>query len=234
MTKKGMSVSSMFSSIAFRYDFLNALLSFGRDRYWRQFTASSITGEFEGAFLDVATGTGDLAVEVARRAGEKSSIIGIDFCQNMLDRARDKMIKAMPGKVELICAQAELLPFCDNIFEGITIGFGLRNMPDIERALKEIVRVLKVGRRLICLEFSLPENKIFGRIYSIYLLRILPVLGGIISGNKEAYAYLPRSISEFPSSSRLKELMERTGLREVEAHPLTFGVVTVHIATKQK
>jgi len=232
MTDRGIYIRRMFSGIAFRYDFLNALLSFGRDKYWRRFTASRIDAGFGGMVLDIATGTGDLAVEVARRIGEGSDIVGVDFCQDMLVKAQDKIRKSPRSKLELICAQAELLPFPDNTFDSVTIGFGLRNA-DIGGTLGEIARVLKEGGKLLCLEFSQPRRRIFGRIYSLYLFRILPFLGKAISGNKEAYAYLPRSISEFPSSPELKRVMEKAGLRDIEAYPLTFGAVTVHVATRK-
>jgi len=233
MASRGVYICKMFSTIVDNYDFLNALLSFGRDKYWRKFAVSKIEFRPGGKTLDVATGTGDLALELANRVGEGGKVIGIDFCIEMLGKARDKLAKTRRYNLEFICARAEVLPFPNSTFDCVSIAFGLRNVADIGQALQEITRVLKIGGKLLCLEFSQPKDKIFRQIYYFYIFHILPFLGRIISKNGEAYAYLPQSIAKFPSSSELIHIMQKVGLENVVVYPLTLGAVTIHIATKK-
>ena len=233
MASKEVHTRKMFSAIADNYDFLNTLLSFNRDRYWREFAVSRTEfGPGERA-LDVATGTGDLAMELARRAGKEGKVIGIDFCPEMLSKAQDKLAKTRYHNLELICAKAELLPFPDDTFDCVSTSFALRNVAEIEQTLQEMARVLRIGGKLLCLEFSQPQHKIFRRIYYFYILHILPRLGQAISRNKEAYAYLPRSIVGFSSSLELKQIMEKVGLGNIVAYPLTLGIATAHVAIKK-
>jgi demethylmenaquinone methyltransferase/2-methoxy-6-polyprenyl-1,4-benzoquinol methylase len=223
----------MFSSIASNYDFLNTLLSFNRDKCWRRFAASKIELRSGAKILDVATGTGSLALELAMRADKGRKVIGVDFSQEMLSKAKDKLTKIQCDNLELIQAKAEALPFPDNTFDYTAIGFGLRNMTDIEQTLWEMARVTKVGGRLICLEFSQPQRLIFRQIYKFYIFHILPFIGGIVSKNKEAYAYLPQSIVKFPSFLELKGIIRKLGLRDIVAYPLTLGIATVYVAIKE-
>lgn len=227
MEDKATYIHGMFSAIADKYDLHNTLLSFNRDKHWRRFAVSK-TGVIGGErTLDVATGTGKLARELAEEVGERGEVIGIDFCQRMLYKA-----KSRKANTELVLATSESLPFPDNTFDCATIGFALRNVADIEKTLQETTRVIKPGGKAVCLEFSLPRHRIFKKIYRFYLFDILPFIGGLISGYKEAYTYLPRSIEEFPEPEELKQTMERVGLKEVQFYPLTWGIVTVHLGTK--
>lgn len=225
-------VQRIFSSIAGNYDFADTLLSFNRDRCWRRFTARRAGLKPGGKALDIATGTGKLALELAREAGNEGEVVGIDFCDEMLSRAQDKLAKTKHHNVTLALASAESLPFPDNTFDCVTIGFGLRNVADIEQTLREMSRVVKVGARVVCLEFNQPENHVFRAIYRPYLFHVLPFLGGLISGDRDAYSYLPRSIAGFPRPQEVKRVMEGVGLRDVEIYFLTMGVVAVYVGIK--
>lgn len=233
MASKEVYICRVFSAIAGRYDFLNALLSFNRDKRWRKFAVSRAELGHGEIVLDIATGTGDLALELARRVGEGGEVIGIDFCAEMLIKAREKIQKTYCHNLRLVCAKAEALPFPDDTFDCVSIGFALRNVSVIEQALGEMARVLRVGGNLVCLEFSRPQHKVFRRIYRLYIFLVLPFLGRVISRNREAYAYLPRSIMEFPSSFEIKRIMRKVGLRDIMVYPLTFGVATTYIAIKR-
>jgi demethylmenaquinone methyltransferase/2-methoxy-6-polyprenyl-1,4-benzoquinol methylase len=226
-------IHKIFSSIAGNYDFINKLLSFNRDKYWRRFAISKIEPMAGEQVLDVATGTGALALELARKVGKGSKIVGVDFSREMLRRAQGKLVKRQCYNLELICAKAEALPFPDDTFDYVSIGFALRNMAEMEQTLREMTRVLKMGGEMLCLEFSQPQHKIFRRIYYFYIFHILPLLGWAISRDKEAYAYLPKSIVGFSSPTELKQAMEKVGLGDVVVYPLTFGIATVHVAIKK-
>jgi len=225
-------VQGLFSSIAGNYDFVDTLLSFNRDRYWRRFAARRAGLKLGGKALDVATGTGKLALELAREAGDVGEVVGVDFCDEMLNRAQDKLVKTKHRNVTLALATAGALPFPDNTFDCVTIGFGLRNVADIEQALREMTRVVKAGARVVCLEFSQPENHAVRTIYRPYLFHVLPFLGGLISGDGAAYSYLPRSIAGFPRPHKVRQAMEGVGLRDVEIYFLTMGVVAVYVGIK--
>jgi len=221
---KGSQVSKMFSSIADRYDFLNTLLSFGRDRHWRHFTSSTLALQGHEVVLDIATGTGKLARTIARNLSKGGRVVGIDFCQDMLLRARET-----DRSTRLLMATAEEIPFRDNAFDCVTMAFALRNMADMEAALHEAVRVVKPGGKIVCLEFSRPRHPAVRLVHRLYLATLLPLVGFLVSGNKEAYLYLGRSIMGFCNPGQLKRAMELVGLTAVEFYPLTWGVVTVHV-----
>ena len=220
-------VRRMFSAIADRYDLLNTLLSFHRDNYWRTCTVSSLDLKGDEVVLDVATGTGKLAHELQGKINGKGKVVGIDFCRKMLDIARIKKTS-----VELVLATSEKAPFPDNTFDCATIGFALRNVPDVERMLIETTRVVKMGGKVVCLEFSRPYHPLFKHIYRLYLFVILPLVGRVISGDKDAYIYLPRSIMEFYEPDQLQSIMQNSGLIDVCFQPLTCGVVAIHTGTK--
>ena len=226
-------IHKIFSSIADNYDFLNSLLSFNRDKYWRESAVSKIEPEARAQALDVATGTGALALELARKIGREGKVVGVDFSKEMLGRAQGKLAKRQRYNLELICAKAEALPFPDDTFACVSIGFALRNVTEMEQTLREMTRVLKTGGKMLCLEFSQPQHKIFRRIYYFYIFHILPFLGQVISRNKEAYAYLPKSIVEFYSPTELKQTMEKVGLGDIVVYPLTLGVATTYVAIKK-
>lgn len=233
MADKEAYIHKIFSSIAGNYDFLNSLLSFNRDKYWRKFAVSKIEPEAGEQVLDVATGTGAFALELARKIGEEGKVVGVDFSAEMLGRARGKLAKRGCCNLELICAKAEVLPFLDDAFDYVNISFALRNVAKVEQTVREMTRVLKTGGKLLCLEFSQPQHKVFRQIYYFYIFHILPFLGQAISRNKEAYAYLPGSIVEFSSPLELKQIMEKVGLGNIVAYPLTFGIATTYVAVKK-
>jgi demethylmenaquinone methyltransferase/2-methoxy-6-polyprenyl-1,4-benzoquinol methylase len=227
MSDKAAYVHRAFSAIAGRYDLLNTLLSFNQDRRWRRSTVSTLELQGSETVLDVATGTGKLAQELGKKVGPSGKVVGIDFCEPMLQKAR-----GWGGNIHLLLATSESLPFPDSSFDGATIGFALRNVPDIERTLRETTRVMKTGGKVACLEFSRPRHPVVHSLHRFYLLRLLPTIGWLISGDKEAYLYLPRSIMEFPSAEEVKAIMEKAGLVRVHFRFLTWGVVAVHVGTK--
>jgi demethylmenaquinone methyltransferase/2-methoxy-6-polyprenyl-1,4-benzoquinol methylase len=227
MSDKATYVHRAFIAIADRYDLLNTLLSFNQDRRWRRSTVSSLELKGSETVLDVATGTGKLALELQKRVGASGRVVGIDFCEPMLQKG-----KGQAHNIHLLLATSEGLPFPDNSFDGATIGFALRNVPDIEKTLRETTRVIKTGGRVACLEFSRPRHPIMQSLHRFYLLRVLPTIGWLVSGDREAYIYLPRSIMEFPSAEQLKAIMEKAGLQRVRFRFLTWGVVAVHVGTK--
>ena len=239
----GVRVQQMFARIAPRYDFLNHLLSFSLDRVWRWRTArifSKILGRADARTLDLCCGTGDLAFALARRrsellGGAKGSADGVfasDFVEGMLVRARQKAA-AQNAPVALAGSDAMALPFEDAQFDLVTAAFGFRNLSNYERGLREFARVLRPGGEVGILEFSEPEHGLLAGVFRFYFRHVLPRIGGAISGDRQAYAYLPGSVSKFPSASGLKELMERNGFEDVRIHSWNFGTVLLHRARKQ-
>ncbi len=226
-------VRAIFTGIADSYDLINSLLSLRRDGAWRRFAASQSSIKPGGLALDVATGTGELARYLSRRnAG--GTIIGIDFCHKMLLKAKAKLAAPSDGSsVELVLGDVLQLPFPDNTFDCVTVGFGLRNVADIGAAFHEIARVAKSGARVVSLELSRPRSSLARALHSFSLFHIAPFVGGLISGSKEAYIYLADSIMEFPSPEEVKKIMENAGLQEVKVYRLTLGIATVHAAIKR-
>jgi demethylmenaquinone methyltransferase/2-methoxy-6-polyprenyl-1,4-benzoquinol methylase len=226
-TNKKNQVRRIFETIAPRYDLLNHLLSFGCDIYWRK-KALRLTGiNNESILLDVACGTGDVAIE-AKKLGAKN-VFGCDFSLNMLklfQKKNDSM------KTNLVQGAAENMPVKNNSVTNITVAFGVRNFYDIENGFRSFYHVLKKEGKLTILEFALPENFFFGAVYNFYFKKILPLTGRIISGDKEAYSYLPKSVEEFDEKIDLKKLLIETGFTEVRDSRLTFGIVQVIIASK--
>jgi len=210
-------IQEMFSGISRRYDFLNSLLSLGRDKYWRRFAANMLPS---GYILDVCSGTGDVAIEVSK----KSRVIATDFCEEMLLLCAGKIKKK---DISIIQSDAENLSFKNETFDGAIVAFGIRNVADVKKALAEMSRVVKKGGRVVILEFSLPENRIFSLMYRLYFQKVLPFIGGVFS-KKKAYCYLPSSVMEFPERNEFVELMKGAGMVGVEFHDLTFGIVTVY------
>jgi len=229
---KTVNVRAMFASIADYYDPVNSLLSLRRDGSWRRFAASKCGTNSGALALDVATGTGELARHLSRRDGE-SMVVGLDFCPRMLQKAKAKFT-ASPGGglIELVLGDALQLPFHENTFDYVTIGFGLRNIPDIGAAFREIARVVKPGGRVVSLELTRPQSLLARALHYFSLFHIVPYIGRLISGNREAYTYLPNSIMVSLSPEAVKGLMEEEGLREVEIYRLTLGVATVHVGIK--
>lgn len=231
VTGKNVYVRRMFNDISPRYDFLNHFLSAGIDRLWRK-KAIKLSGLAEGnAFLDVACGTGDLSVEAAARKPGK--IVGIDFAENMLRNFSTKKEKlGLDGKVEIIQASAEELPFAEGSFDVAAVAFGARNFGNLKRGLSEMHRVLKKGGRIVVLEFSKPVRFPVKQIYFFYFRRILPLVGRIISGDRGAYTYLPNSVSAFPDGEDFIGVMRSVEFRNVGSKTLTFGIATAYYGVK--
>ena len=233
MAEQRAAVERMFSAIAPRYDFLNRLLSAGRDRVWRREAIRATRLPADGRLLDVCTGTADMALETARQF-PTATIAGVDFSGPMIDRGRQKVAGAMlAARVVLSVAPAEALPFPDGAFDAATVAFGLRNVPDRRLALAEMRRVLKPGGRAVVLEFTTPPGRLLRRLYLWYFHRVLPVIGGLISGHRSAYAYLPASVGEFPPPKELTAWMEQAGFRDVSYRLLTGGIVAIHVGVKK-
>jgi demethylmenaquinone methyltransferase/2-methoxy-6-polyprenyl-1,4-benzoquinol methylase len=231
----GDAIRRMFAGIAPRYDLLNRLLSVGRDRYWRRMAAAEARLARGGLALDVCTGTADLAIELARQFPSAKSVVGVDFCLPMLRLGADKVTRVgLSHRIRLHAGSAERLPFDAGTFDAATVAFGIRNLSDRRRGLAELNRVLRAGGVAVVLEFATPEGPVFGRLYRVYFHRLLPWLGGLVSGDRQAYTYLPASVSIFPSPRELAELMEEVGFRDIHYRGLTGGIVTLHVGRKSE
>ena len=218
----------MFTSIAPRYDFLNRLLSVGRDKYWRQRAIDLLDPMENERILDVATGTGDMVIEVAKR-NLSVQTFGIDFNRRMLDLGRIKIARnGYNQAVSLQIGSGECLPFADESFDGVICAFGIRNFADVQLGLREFFRVLKPGGRVVVLEFSIPQNQFLKTAYEWYFNIILPKIGNIISGHLNAYSYLPESVANFPSQKKFIKWIEKIGFKKVSFSELTFGIVSIH------
>jgi demethylmenaquinone methyltransferase/2-methoxy-6-polyprenyl-1,4-benzoquinol methylase len=216
----------MFGGIAQRYDLANHLLSCGCDFIWRKRAAEIVAGWNPNAIVDLATGTGDLALALAKTA-PGSEIIGADFSEEMLAVAKSKGVR------RVITADALALPFADRSFDCLTIAFGLRNIKDWSAALREMARVLTANGNLLVMEFSLPSMSILRAVYRFYLHRLMPIFGSILTRKKTAYDYLGDSIEQFPGGEELVRLIEANGFSDAVAEPLTGGIVTIYTATKR-
>ena len=227
-------VEKMFNEIAFRYDLLNQLLSFGIHKYWRKRTIrllKSAINDEHSAVLDVATGTGDFAISSLELNPGK--ITGIDISEEMLAIGRKKVQqKNLTSRIELLKADAENLPFPENHFDAATVGFGIRNFENLEKGLSEVCRVLKEGSSFAILEFSIPQKFPMKQFYHFYLSAICPLLGRIISKNPVAYNYLFKSVSNFPYGEKMKNILLGCGFSEVKFSPQTSGIVTIYLAKK--
>lgn len=223
----------MFGQIAPRYDLLNHLLSLNIDRYWRWRT-TRLVPPAHGPVLDLCTGTGDLALAYDRAARGGAPIVGADFCHEMLVRALRKAARrGAGGRVQFLEADAQQLPFPENHFQVTTVAFGLRNVTDADRGLREMVRVTRPGGKVAILEFSQPRHWLFGRLYRFYFRFLLPWIGQIVSRSKDnAYAYLPASVLAFPDGEALAQRLRAHGLSDVRWHPFTFGIATLYVGTK--
>jgi demethylmenaquinone methyltransferase/2-methoxy-6-polyprenyl-1,4-benzoquinol methylase len=213
----------MFGAIARRYDLANHTLSCGTDFYWRKCAANMVASWRPRKIVDLATGTGDLALAVQKKLPD-AEVTGVDFVPEMLELARRKGVR------ETILADAMNLPFPDASFDCVTIAFGLRNMENWRDALVEMSRVLKRDGRLLVLEFSMPTVSIVHTIYRFYLHRCLPLLGSFLTRKKSAYDYLGDSIEEFPSGHAMIDLIEASGFKHVTLKPLSYGVATIYTA----
>jgi demethylmenaquinone methyltransferase/2-methoxy-6-polyprenyl-1,4-benzoquinol methylase len=221
------SIRNLFDNIAPTYDLLNHLLSLGRDLYWRKMAVQEAKG-LDGWILDIATGTGDVAIEIIHQDSHHRKVFGLDFSEPMMKRAQRKVLeKGLSQTIVLSLGDALFLPFRDKTFSASMIAFGLRNIVKKEQALSEMVRVIKKGGKVIILEFTFPQKGLMRRLYPIYFQRILPWVGGFISGDRGAYAYLPESVFHFASTGNYEQMMRKVGLEEVGSKPLTGGVASI-------
>jgi len=224
-------IQSMFSTIAHRYDLLNHLLSLGIDRSWRRYAVSQLPRDDDPVYLDVATGTCDVAIEIIQQV-PGSRVVGVDFSEGMLDLGREKVNTGGYGdRIDVQFADAADLPFDDDTFSGSIIAFGIRNVQDFKKGISEMGRVVKSGGKVVILEFTTIQNRFFKPLYRFYITSVLPLIGEIISGKKGAYKYLPASMLSFPVPDELKRVMEETGLKDVKYRKLTLGAVAVHVGT---
>jgi demethylmenaquinone methyltransferase/2-methoxy-6-polyprenyl-1,4-benzoquinol methylase len=222
----------MFGRIARRYDLLNHLLSFNMDKRWRARTVERVAGILkrpDARVLDLCCGTGDVLLALEDRGGRP--VFGSDFCHPMLVEA-DRKIVARRFRTPLFEADALVLPLADSSLDLITVAFGFRNLANYERGMKEMLRVLKPGGIAAVLEFSQPTNKVFGALYGFFSTRVLPWVGGLVSGSQDAYSYLPESIGRFPGAEELAAQMRTAGFSTVEFERMTGGAVALHLARK--
>lgn len=225
-------IEKLFNNIAPDYDRLNHILSLNIDKGWRHKAVREIVDSKEPLkVLDVACGTGDFTIEIAKKAAKGSKITGIDLSEGMMSVGREKIAAA---KVEAILEQGdcEALTYADNTFDRISVGFGVRNFEHLSLGLKEMFRVIKKGGKLVILELSIPSNAFIRWCYKLYFLKILPAIGGWISGDRSAYEYLPASVLHFPAPDKFIPMLKEAGFTEVEHRALTFGICRMYICKK--
>jgi len=236
--KSNSRVREMFRQVAPRYDVMNHLLSLNIDRWWRRAAVRAMRIRGDSPILDLCTGTGDLAIAIQNHTTDKVPVVGSDFCNAMLRIARDKQSKtqsskSLPGGVSFLEADTQSLPFADNTFQCVTVAFGLRNVADTDRGLREMTRVCEPGGQILVLEFSKPTTPVFRQVYGFYFENVLPRIGNALATNdKEAYRYLQQSVGQFPDGQRLCDRMTTAGMVDVSFQPLTFGVVTIYTGFK--
>jgi demethylmenaquinone methyltransferase/2-methoxy-6-polyprenyl-1,4-benzoquinol methylase len=225
-------VKRIFSQIAPRYDFLNHLLSFNIDGRWRRRAIAELAWSRspQGAYLDLCAGTLDVAAELAQQPGFEGQVLAADFAEPML---RAGAGKASQSIVAPIVADALELPVLDDSAAGAIVAFGIRNVADLDAGIREVHRVLEPGARFVILEFTTPRTPLFRELYRLYFHRILPWIGGVISGHRSAYSYLPMSVDSFPSEPELADRLRNSGFSDVRWQTLTFGAAAIHTATKR-
>ena len=230
-TSKKNQIQNMFNAISIEYDFLNKLITFGNDIKWRKKVYTIAKENSPKNILDIATGTGDIALELANIDGAK--IIGLDISEKMLDIGRKKILKhSLSDKITLVSGDAENLSYSSNYFDLITIGFGVRNFQNLIKGLNESNRVLKENGKLIILESSVPENSIIKFFYSIISRVYVPFLGLLFSKDKSAYSYLQKSAAKFPSGNNFVEILKDCGFKNVQTKQQMFGATSIYVAQK--
>ena len=221
----------MFNNISHRYDLLNRVLSLGIDVGWRKVVVKTLKPFKPQRILDVATGTGDLALSLTKLNPQE--IIGVDISAGMLEMGRKKVkSKAKDALIKMELGDSENLPYPSHHFDAVTVAFGVRNFENLEKGLQEILRVLKPGGVLAVLEFSQPENALFKGVYTFYFKNILPGIGKLVSKDASAYTYLPDSVQAFPYGKAFVEILEKTGFVSASSKPLTQGIASLYTAIK--
>ena len=224
-------VAEMFDTISPKYDFLNHLLSAGIDRLWRKKAIRLLALAQPKKILDVATGTGDFAIEALKLKPNK--IVGVDISEGMLAIGREKVKKlGVEAVIELRKGDSERLPFSDNSFDAIIVSFGVRNFENLEKGLRDMQRVLKPGGTCVVLEFSKPRNALFRAVYNLYFKYITPNIGGFFSRDRAAYSYLPESVQAFPDGADFLRIYEKAGFTQTQCIALTFGVSSIYLGKK--
>ncbi len=225
-------VAAMFNNISRYYDFLNHFLSLGIDRRWRRKTIATLLEHKPQSLLDVATGTADLAIE-AHKQLQPQQLIGIDISTKMLEIGREKLRKiGLQDAILLEEGDSEVLPYEDNSFDAVTVAFGVRNFADVEKGLREIVRVLRPGGKAVVLEFSRPKSFPFKQGYNFYFKYVLPTIGRLTSKDKKAYGYLYESVQAFPDGEQFVDLLHHIGLTDTTCTPLTLGICSIYTGIK--
>ncbi len=224
-------VTKMFDTISDNYDSLNRVISFGIDVKWRKKVVSIVKKHQPNSILDIATGTGDLAINLSDTGAEK--IVGLDISPGMLDIGKQKVAKKnLNNTIEMVLGDSEQLPFEDASFDAITVAFGVRNFENLEKGLSEIYRVLKPKGVFVILETSVPTKTPFKQFYNVYTKKIMPTIGKMFSKDNSAYAYLSESAAAFPFGERLNNILRKIGFIDVEDKPQTFGVASIYISQK--
>ena len=232
-TEKETLVAGVFHSVAAKYDLMNDLMSFGIHRLWKRFTIDCSGVRKGQKVLDLAGGTGDLTAKFSRIVGETGQVVLADINDSMLKVGRDKLRNlGVANNVSYVQANAEALPFPDNHFDVITIGFGLRNVTDKDKALASMFRVLKPGGRLLVLEFSKPSSQMLSKFYDTYSFNFMPLMGKLITNDAESYRYLAESIRMHPDQETLKAMMSEAGFERTSYHNMTGGIVALHRGIK--
>lgn len=224
-------VATMFNNISKRYDFLNHFLSLGIDRIWRRKAIGQLTNLHPKRILDIATGTGDFAIAALKLKPEE--VIGVDISQGMLDVGIEKMKrKGYDRVVKMMLGDSEKLPFEDDYFDALTVGFGVRNYENLEKGLSDMLRVLKPGGKAVILEFSKPKKFPVKQLFGFYSKRMIPFFGKLISKDRRAYEYLPESVEAFPEGKAFEEIMERVGYSVITSKTVSGGIATIYSGVK--
>ncbi|QSE97673.1 bifunctional demethylmenaquinone methyltransferase/2-methoxy-6-polyprenyl-1,4-benzoquinol methylase UbiE [Fulvivirga lutea] len=230
-TGKKQQVAEMFNNISKKYDFLNHFLSLGIDILWRKKAIKYLKKDQPKYILDIATGTGDFAIEALALKPEK--VVGVDISEGMLTVGKEKMKRrGLDNIIDLQLGDSEKLLFEDNTFDAIIVSFGVRNFEDLEKGLKDMNRVLKKGGKAVILEFSKPTKFPFKQLYNFYFKAILPKIGRLISKDSSAYTYLPESVDAFPDGDKFLRVLENAGFKDNKCKPLTFGISSIYIGQK--
>ncbi|KLU60014.1 demethylmenaquinone methyltransferase [Peptococcaceae bacterium CEB3] len=226
-------VKETFNTIAKRYDFMNSVMTWGMDKRWRRRVVECV-GAGEGThMLDVCCGTGQLSLALARAVGPRGKVTGLDFSENMLSKAREQLrCVSWPQRVEFLRGDALALPFADESFDGATVGWGLRNLPDLRLGIREMARVVKPGAKVVSLDMAKPDLPVFKQVYWFYFEKVVPLLGSIFTGKKSAYRYLHDSAVQFPAQRDLSAIFAECGLTDTRYRNLAGGAVAIVEGTK--